>query len=229
MWGHRVTKFRAFRSPVLIGVAGMAILVAGCSQGASPAEVAKSAQVAAQAQAHKDAIKQQQDAVVALKAQVKALKDKAVKAASVKAAAAKARAAQAAAQAAAAKAAAARAPAPTLGQMAGIFGISGHGFGLVKPSEVFNGGDPTGLVTKVVWDSWGGPKAVGHGLSVYVGPNQTVADGTMQPSTIVAFNLGTCDGKFMYRAVKWYFPQHGDVFDPTTYEDVCTGSYVPNP
>ena len=44
--------------------------------------------------------------------------------------------------------------------------------------------------------------------------------------TIVAFDLGTCDGKLMYRAVEWYFAQHGQTFDPSQYEDVCTGTYV---
>jgi hypothetical protein len=42
----------------------------------------------------------------------------------------------------------------------------------------------------------------------------------------VAFDLGNCDGKLMYRAVEWYFPQHGEHFNPRQYEDICTGSYV---
>ena len=116
---------------------------------------------------------------------------------------------------------------PTLGQMAGDF-ARGQGFGQVNPSEVFNGGDPTGLVTKIVWNSWGGPKSVGAGITTYVGPNQTAAQGTQQSATIVAFDLGTCNGKLMYRAVEWYFPQHGQLFDPNAYENICTGSYVGN-
>jgi hypothetical protein len=116
---------------------------------------------------------------------------------------------------------------PTLGQMAGVF-ARGQGFGQVKPSEVFNGGDPTGLVTKIVWHSWGAPQSVGAGISTYVGSNQSVAQGTQQSATIVAFDLGTCNGKLMYRAVEWYFPQHGQIFDPNAYENICTGSYVGN-
>jgi hypothetical protein len=116
---------------------------------------------------------------------------------------------------------------PTLGQRAGDF-ARGQGFGQVNPSEVFNGGDPTGLVTRIVWHSWGGPESVGAGISTYVGPNQIVAQGTQQSATIVAFDLGTCDGKLMYRAVEWYFPQHGQIFDPNAYENICTGSYVGN-
>jgi len=63
--------------------------------------------------------------------------------------------------------------------------------------------------------------------SDYVGPNKSVATGTQESVTIVAFNLGTCDGKFMHQAVEWFFPQHGETFDPNQYENICTGSYYP--
>ena len=117
-------------------------------------------------------------------------------------------------------------PVPTLGQPAGVF-AHGQGFGQVRPPKIFNGGDPTGLVTHVVWRSWGGAQAVATGISDYVGPGQTVAGGRQEPVTVVAFNLGTCDGRLMYRAVEWYFPQHKQAFDPSHYEDICTGTYVP--
>lgn len=114
---------------------------------------------------------------------------------------------------------------PVLGQLAGVF-ANGRGFGEVRPATVFNGGDPTGLVTGITWSSWGGSTAIGTGTSDYVGPGQYVATGTQETVTIVAFDLGICGGKLMYRAVEWYFPQHGDRFNPSQYEDVCTGSYV---
>ena len=115
---------------------------------------------------------------------------------------------------------------PTLGQPAGVF-AHGQGFGQVKPAKIFNGGDPTGLVTQVVWRSWGGAQAIATGISDYVGPSQTVAGGKEEPVTVVAFNLGICDGRLMYRAVEWYFRQHKQAFDPGRYEDICTGTYVP--
>jgi hypothetical protein len=115
---------------------------------------------------------------------------------------------------------------PTLGQPAGVF-AHGQGFGQVKPSRIFNGGDPTGLVTQVVWTSWGGAQAVATGISDYVGPGQTVAGGKEEPAAVVAFKLGICDGRLMYQAVEWYFPQHKQAFDPGRYEDICTGTYVP--
>lgn len=122
--------------------------------------------------------------------------------------------------------AAQRPPAPTLGQLAGLF-AHGAGFGHVKPARIFNGGDPTGLVTHIVWGSWGGTHAAATGTSEYVGPGQTVATGTEETASIVAFNLGTCDGRLMYRAVEWYFPEHGQAFDPDRYENICSGAYVP--
>jgi len=115
---------------------------------------------------------------------------------------------------------------PTLGQPAGVFAHGSSGFGQVKPSKIFNGGDPTGLVTDVTWSSWGGAQATGSGTSDYVGPNQSVAQGTEETVTVVAFNLGTCDGKLMYQAVEWYFPQHGQAFNPNQYENICTGTYA---
>lgn len=116
--------------------------------------------------------------------------------------------------------------APALGQSAGVF-ARGQGFGEVKPATIFNGGDPTGLVTGITWKSWGGPTATGTGTTDYVGPSQSVAAGTRETATVVAFRLGTCDGKLMYRAVEWYFPQHGQAFQPRHYQNICAGTYVP--
>jgi hypothetical protein len=85
---------------------------------------------------------------------------------------------------------------PVLGRLAGVFD-RGTGFGQARPAKIFNGGDPTGLVTKITWHSWGGPQATGSGTSEYVGPGRSVATGTAQPVTIVAFKLGTCHGTRM--------------------------------
>ena len=117
---------------------------------------------------------------------------------------------------------------PVLGRLTGVF-ARGEGFGQVKPAKIFNGGDPTGLVTRVIWSSWGGRRAVGTGWGDYVGQGQAVASGSQKQVTVVAFNLGTCHGTRMYRAVEWYFPGEGQAFDATHYENICAGAYVPNP
>jgi hypothetical protein len=116
---------------------------------------------------------------------------------------------------------------PTATPILGMpWGPDQQGYGQVKPSTVSNGGDPTGIVSDITWQSWGGPQARGIGTSDYVAANQIVADGTEEPATVVAFNLGTCQGKLMYQSIEWYYPQHGQTFKPNTYINICTGSYV---
>jgi hypothetical protein len=114
---------------------------------------------------------------------------------------------------------------PILGQAVGTF-FDGQGFGQIRPTIVYNGGDASGDVSAVTWSSWGGPIAVGTGTSYWVGSSESVAGASPEPVTIEAFNRETCAGKPMYGAVEWYFPEHGEHFDPTQYEDICTGQYV---
>ena len=73
---------------------------------------------------------------------------------------------------------------PVLGRPTGVF-AHGAGFGQVKPAKIFNGGDPTGLLTHITWKSWGGPDAVGTGKTDYVGPGQSVATGKEEQATVV--------------------------------------------
>ena len=112
---------------------------------------------------------------------------------------------------------------PTLGQ---VWDSGQQGYGEVAPSTIFNGGDPMGLVGNVVWQSWGGAQAIGHGTSDYVAPGVIVADGTLETATVVAFDLGSCNGKQEYQAIEWYYPQHGESFDTNNYINICTGNYV---
>lgn len=100
------------------------------------------------------------------------------------------------------------------------------GYGTARPQKISNDGDPTGTVTDVAWTSWGAAKAEGDGTSAYVGPGRFTADATEEKAHVVAFNLGICGGTLMYQAVEWYFPQHGQKFDPASYHDICTGGFV---
>ncbi|MDH6108322.1 hypothetical protein P3T36_004213 [Kitasatospora sp. MAP12-15] len=99
-----------------------------------------------------------------------------------------------------------------------------QGYGQARPATVFNGGDPTGLVEHLTWSSWGGSSATGTGTAEYVGPGQSVATGTPEKAEVVAFDLGTCSGRTAYRAVEWYFPDHGQHFAAARYLDACTGT-----
>jgi hypothetical protein len=98
------------------------------------------------------------------------------------------------------------------------------GFGQVRPVEISLGGDPTGILTGITWQSWGGAQATGTGTSTYVAPDQTVAQGTLETATVVAFDLGVCAGAPAYQKVAWYFPQHGETLGTgTSTINACTG------
>lgn len=100
-------------------------------------------------------------------------------------------------------------PSPTLG-VASAWGASAVGFGKVQPAEISLGGDPTGVLTGINWQSWGGDTATGTGASTYVAPGHTAAEGVQETATVVASDLGTCGGRSAYQQVKWYFPEQGE-------------------
>ncbi len=117
--------------------------------------------------------------------------------------------------------------APTLGIAAAWarVGPSVAGFGQVRPSEISLGGDPTGVLSGIIWQSWGGATAIGMGTSTYVAPGQTVAQGSQQSATVVASDLGVCAGTPAYQQVKWYFPSEGETLSTgaTSTVGTCTG------
>lgn len=113
-------------------------------------------------------------------------------------------------------------PVPTLGSAAALtLYVSGAGFGEVRPPTVSLGGDATGRVYDITWQSWGGAQAVGTGTGWLVPAGEIVGHGTAEPARIVAFDLGTCEGLYMYRSVGWYFPQAGQTFEPPHGMDAC--------
>jgi hypothetical protein len=109
--------------------------------------------------------------------------------------------------------------------LAGPWSLDQKGYGHVRPSSIFNGGDPTGLVRHIEWLTWGGPRAVGVGSGFYVAPNQITAEGSRHSAVIVLFKLGTCHGRRAYNAIQWYFPEYGEHFNPhrAGYK-ICTGA-----
>jgi hypothetical protein len=114
---------------------------------------------------------------------------------------------------------------PVLGEPTGAF-AQGDGFGEVRPSRIYSGGDSGESLSGVVWKSWGGVRAVGSGLGKYNESGGKVGTGSEELATIVAFKLGTCHGKVMYQALEWFFPQYGQRFSPNQYENICSGTYV---
>jgi hypothetical protein len=112
--------------------------------------------------------------------------------------------------------------------LAGPWSMGQQGYGHVRPRKIFNGGDPTGLVRMIHWNSWGGAHATGTGSALWVGPHQIVAAGKFETAHVVLFQLGTCHGRAAYNAIEWYFPQHKQKFSAGTYINACTGTYYMN-
>ncbi|HLI58420.1 MAG TPA: hypothetical protein VKV21_02015 [Solirubrobacteraceae bacterium] len=98
-----------------------------------------------------------------------------------------------------------------------------EGFGRVRPRTVSYGGDPTSLVARVHWRSWGGARAWGTGVADWVWPGWCVACGSEElRATVVAFGLSTCAGHPAYTHVEWYFPARGMTFSPRLgTENLC--------
>lgn len=94
---------------------------------------------------------------------------------------------------------------------------SSQGFGKVKPSTIYLGGDPTGLVCHIRWLSWGGQFAIGTGTGWYEGPRQAVAAGHQAPAVVVLYHLGTWHGRRAYTKFSWSFPQGGSTYGGVTH------------
>ncbi|ORI21170.1 hypothetical protein [Rhodococcus sp. 1168] len=93
------------------------------------------------------------------------------------------------------------------------------GYGETTPVKIYFGGSPSGLVSDIVWDSWGGERATGHGNAFYV--VDSVADAEMMPAEVIAYDISTCNTRRAYSTVQWYFPSLGEDFDPALGNDVC--------
>ena len=117
-------------------------------------------------------------------------------------------------------------PAPTLGLAGAI--DNGSGFGQVRPSQVNYGGDPTSFVAHVRWSSWGGRRAVGHGIANWVWPGWDTAHAIPLHATVVAYGLGTCNGVRAYKYVSWFWPNRGMHFEARPVgTNLCTGKFPP--
>ncbi|WP_208601168.1 hypothetical protein [Rhodococcoides fascians] len=99
---------------------------------------------------------------------------------------------------------------PVLGR---VWGPNQAGYGEVRPTQVYNGGSPSGSVGEISWQDWGGPEARGSGRALNVAVADSVASAPMADATVVAFDLGDCDGIQAYRSVLWFFPSNGETFE----------------
>ncbi|MDL5159593.1 hypothetical protein [Actinomycetospora termitidis] len=97
-----------------------------------------------------------------------------------------------------------------------------RGWGVAQPTEI--DGDDGAVVVGVRWEDWGEDRATGTGTAPYT-PDDDGEGGdtrvTQERATVVAFDLGDCDGREAYRRVTWYFPQHDEEFSPSRSVRVC--------
>lgn len=83
----------------------------------------------------------------------------------------------------------------------------GKGFGTAEPSEIFNGGDPSGSVTHIKWSGWGNPTAIGYGLNPIFKPHGGYY---RKPARIElrATRLGKCGERVAYTRLEVRVPKH---------------------
>jgi hypothetical protein len=81
-------------------------------------------------------------------------------------------------------------------------GPYGKGWGTAAPTTIFNGGDPSGLVTRIHWSGWGGAAAVGHGLNAIFKPKGGYY-AKLANIQLIAYDLGRCTpgGPLAYRGL----------------------------
>jgi hypothetical protein len=92
-----------------------------------------------------------------------------------------------------------------LGSMA--FVPNGSGWGGPEPERVFNGGDPSGLITEIHWRSWGGKEAIGFGRTPIFKPRGGYYPGLVQIE-LRAHALGRCGIQPAYTGLSVRVPRH---------------------
>jgi hypothetical protein len=71
---------------------------------------------------------------------------------------------------------------------------SGSGWGTYKPAEIYNGGDPSGMVKDIVWSHWGDATATGIGKTWIFKSSGGYYPG-MVTAELRTTNLGHCTAK----------------------------------
>ncbi len=79
---------------------------------------------------------------------------------------------------------------PVLGSKAFIPRV-GLGWGSYQPREIFNGGDPSGMVQRITWTYWGQPDAYGYGQTYIFKPKGGYYPGSVT-AELRAYDLGRC-------------------------------------
>jgi hypothetical protein len=73
----------------------------------------------------------------------------------------------------------------------------GAGWGHAHPHELFNGGDPSGLISHITWKHWGAHRAYGRGRNAIFRPKGGYYPGTVRIE-LRAQGLGHCGSHRAY-------------------------------
>ena len=96
-------------------------------------------------------------------------------------------------------------PVPVLGAKA-FARPFGAGFGRAEPEVIFNGGDPSGEVSEIKWQSWGGPNAIGYGRNPIFKPGGGYYRALARVE-LRATKLGECANKAAYTRLEIRAPK----------------------
>jgi hypothetical protein len=103
--------------------------------------------------------------------------------------------------------------------------LNSKGFGAAEPQTVFLGGDPTGEVSKLRWQHWGGRRSIGFGRGWC--PGRSVASGHYCTASLHLYDLANCHGLRAYRMMVFYFkPSPRRHWIVGAKLNICDGRYV---
>lgn len=105
----------------------------------------------------------------------------------------------------------------------------GEGFGTVEPHTIFNGGDPSGQVTKIHWSGWGNPTAIGYGRNPIFKPGGGYYR-KLARIELRATDLGKCGKVRAYTKLEVRVPKHpggklGKWFSWSGAKTICKPPY----
>ncbi len=109
------------------------------------------------------------------------------------------------------------------------FAPHGWGWGTKKPARIFNGGDPSGMVTQIHWKRWGGAVTIGHGRNPIFKPHGGYYAHQVRIK-LRASAIGVCGGRRAYTQLFVREPSHpGGPLGPwrswSGASNICTAPY----
>jgi alpha-tubulin suppressor-like RCC1 family protein len=101
--------------------------------------------------------------------------------------------------------------------------VRSAGFGHAHPAYVsYGGADEEFKLWKLHWRHWGQPRAIAFGKAWWLPRSaKSISQGHLARAEAVAFDLGICQGRLSYLKLEWFFPGHGEHFNPAHGDPIC--------